>query len=453
MTRVWLILCVATGCTTTAVDPEPEPGPGPDTGAPQQTGDTGAISRPECPDGLCLVEGPILEDTTFRAGNAYLLRGTVVVGNGTDPVTLTIEPGTTVLGEVDTKGLLVVARRADLVADGTRDSPIVMTSSNPAGSRARGDWGGLVVNGRARVNRTPSPRRETGTYGGATDDDDSGVLRYVRIEFAGTELQPDEPLPGLQLNAVGSQTTIDHVQIHRSNGDGIGLTGGTVNLKHAVISQTTDDGLDWSEGWTGKAQWVVVQSPQGEEASSRGIEGGNLAIDPTAGPPTSDPVLANVTLVGDLATPRSPVGLFLRQGTQGEVWSALVSNFPGACLDIDDVATWDGVETGAIDIRGSRFACSTLAVVDDQDLTDNGVFDPADPLDLLAWLADAARGNVSAPTVAWLGDPTSVESPTFGSSETVAATGPSDPFFEETDIVGAVGRDDWTAGWTAYPAQ
>ncbi|MEO0600207.1 MAG: hypothetical protein AAF211_02155 [Myxococcota bacterium] len=445
MNRNSLIVFLAMGCTGSSTDAETGTPPDP----PDATGDTAAPAFVDCPDGPCVVEGPITADRTFFADNAYLLLGTVVVGNDADEVTLTIEAGATVLGDVDTQGTLVVSRHADIVAEGTAESPIVMTSSAMPGTRARGDWGGLVLNGRAQTNGAGTA--ETGPYGGTTDDDDSGVLRYVRIEFSGAELLPDEPVPGLRLNAVGSRTRIDHVQIHRGQGDGFGILGGTVDLRYVVASQAGDDGFDWADGWTGRAQWVVVQSPQNEESGSPGIEGGNLASEPRVGPPFSAPILANVTLVGDPETTREPVGIFLRHGTRGEVWNTLVSDFRGACLDIDGAVTWEGVDTGAIDVRGSRFACPAVAVVDDQDLTDDGMFDPADPIDLVAWFSEPARGNTNPLTLDWLGEPRSATSPVFGSTETGAVPGPTDTFFDETDIVGAIGTDAWTAGWTAYP--
>lgn len=453
MTRASFALLAAVGCTdstTPASDSDPGSDTSPDVDTMVETADTGAPKPPDCPDGRCIVEGVITEDTTFFGDLEYLLRGVVVVGNDADPVTLTIRAGATVLGEVKTTGTLVISRHADIVADGTAKAPVVFTSSAPPGARARGDWGGLVINGRAPVNQGVEGvgAAGTGSYGGTASDDSSGSLRFVRIEFAGAELATDQSIAGLQLAGVGDQTTIEHVQVHRAGSDGIGVFGGTVNLRRVVVSQSDDDGIDWSEGWTGRGQWVVVQSPQGEDAGGNGIEGGNLSIAPDA-EPISDPILANVTLIGN---DEGSAGLFLRQGTRGQVWNVLASGYARACIDVDDEETWGHLVAGEIDVRNARFACPALAIVDDEDLTDDGTFNLADPLDFVAWLTEPPRGNADLEMPGWTGSPTSPTAPSFGSTETTKQAGPDDAFFEGNDIVGAVGDEDWTSDWTAYPA-
>ena len=140
--------------------------------------------------GVDVVQGVIIEDQTLTADNEYLLRGAVKVQDG---VTLTIEPGVTIYGESSTNGTLIIAQGAKIVADGTADAPIIMTSDAEIGSRSRGQWGGLIINGRAPTNHEVDAYGEgnTGAFGGDNPNDNSGVLRYVRVEYAGIEFSPE----------------------------------------------------------------------------------------------------------------------------------------------------------------------------------------------------------------------------------------------------------------------
>ncbi|NLI23278.1 MAG: hypothetical protein GX419_01045, partial [Bacteroidales bacterium] len=156
--------------------------------------------------------GDISANTTWTKNNVYLLDGWVYVIDG---VTLTIEPGTVIRGSKANKGALIVEPGGKIIARGTKEQPIVFTSNEPAGSRSYGDWGGLVVCGRAKVNKA-NPQIEGGprtVYGGNDDADSSGILSYIRIEFPGIAFQPDKEINGLTLGGVGSKTQIDHIQV------------------------------------------------------------------------------------------------------------------------------------------------------------------------------------------------------------------------------------------------
>ena len=246
-------------CDETASAPAPAPAPAPD------------------PDAPTILSGEIAADMTLTADVSYLLRGAVFVADG---ATLTIEAGTTIYGEGATNGALVVARGGRLVADGAPDAPIVFTSDQEVGFRARGDWGGLIINGRAPLN-IPGNEAEgeggTGAYGGDDPADDSGVLRYVRVEFAGSELSPDNELNGVAFQGVGSGTVVDSVQVHLSKDDGVEFFGGTVDARRVVCTGIGDDSFDWTEGWTGRGQfWIARQrgddADQGIEADSNAGE-------------------------------------------------------------------------------------------------------------------------------------------------------------------------------------
>ena len=171
--------------------------------------------------------GTITSDETFEAANEYVLGEMVFVGNDVDPVTLTIEAGTVIYGESAVLSALVVQRNAKILAEGTATDPIVFTSAKLEGERARGDWGGLILNGNANGNKCDQADLDScsiegevgsGYYGGSDDSDDSGVLKYVRVEFAGNLADPENELNGIAFQGVGSGTTIDYIQVPQELG-------------------------------------------------------------------------------------------------------------------------------------------------------------------------------------------------------------------------------------------
>ena len=213
-----------------------------------------------------ILEGKISSNRTLKASNTYTIRGIVYVTNGAK---LTIEPGTLIHGETSSKGALVVTRGCQIIADGTKDKPIIFTSD--ASSPKRGDWGGVVICGNAPTNASfngtaglgqveggVNNGEGLGLYGGSNAADNSGILRYVRIEYAGYAYLPDNELNGLTLAGVGNGTVVDYVQIYKANDDAIECFGGTVNLKHTVFVGTLDDDYDTDNGWSGHVQWGIV---------------------------------------------------------------------------------------------------------------------------------------------------------------------------------------------------
>ena len=187
---------------------------------------------------------------TLKKGT-YLLKGWVYIAKGAE---LTIEPGTIIKGDKQTKAALIAERGGKLIAKGTASEPIVFTSEEAAGSRKPGDWGGIILCGNARNNQTDmqiegGPRTH---HGGNDDADNSGVLSYVRIEFAGYPFQKDKEINGLTFGSVGSGTQIDHVQVSYSNDDSFEWFGGTVNCKYLVAYKGWDDDFDTDNGFSGK---------------------------------------------------------------------------------------------------------------------------------------------------------------------------------------------------------
>ena len=402
------------------------------------TGATGATGEVEVPLS-------ITEDATWSADTTYTLTGLTYVENG---ATLTIEPGTTVLG--GQRSALIITRGSQLIAAGTADAPIVFTSATPEGRRASGDWGGVVLLGEAPVNIEGAqiegidPALGRTGYGGSDPAHDCGTLRYVRIEFAGFEFSPDNELNGLTVGGCGSNTELDYVQVHLGSDDGIEFFGGTADLKHAVVSGAQDDSIDWDLGWQGRGQFLVIQHRQDSDA---GFEADNF-VDGQDNMPRSQPTLSNLTLIGAEGS-RSP-GMVLRRGTWGIIRNAIVMNFPAGAVDIRDPASAAGALAmpPALTVESSLFfdngADGATHFADDETFAD------------LAFFADPARSNVIGSDPA-LGS-TSVTEPGFvpaaGSPAASGGAPPEGEFFDASaTYIGAFepGGADWTEGWTAFP--
>ncbi|MGM0577441.1 MAG: hypothetical protein ACQEXJ_17080 [Myxococcota bacterium] len=450
---------------TSACDDGGGSGTGEPTGCVQHSDDPNAPYPPQvaCDDaGTCTVEAPqscpIVENFTMTADKQWLLQGGVFVGDDIEETVLTIEPDTTVYGETSSKAFLTIRRGSRIVADGTATAPIVFTSSKAEGSRARGDWGGVVLNGRAPVNGCNTPPCEaegeggSGLYGGDDPLDDSGVLRYVRVEFAGHPITEDNELNGIAFQGVGAGTTIDHVQIHMAADDGIEFFGGTAEWKHVLTTGISDDNLDWTDGWQGKGQFFVAQ--QYADAGDNGIEADNNGEN-NAATPRSQPTLANLTLIGVPSSNNSDLGILLREGTGANIYNAIVTGWNDACFDVDHSETFanavdgDGMLTGDLTIESSIVSCDTaFEMGDEEDADGNPV---QDPWSVEEFFTSMNPGNeVTDPM---LQDPMNTAAPDVrpadGSPARTGATVPQDPFFEAVDFIGGVDPDDdWTAGWT-----
>ena len=271
-----IAIFATTGCTPTPVTEEPTP-----------TNPSNVVE---------VKDQNITANTTWKADKIYLLKGFNYVRSG---ATLTIETGTIIKGDKDTKGTLIVTSGAKIMAEGTAAKPIVFTSNQAKGSRAAGDWGGLVILGKAKVNKLSAVvEGENQTlFGGSDDADNSGVLKYVRIEFPGISIDPDKEINGLTLGGVGNGTTIDYVQVSHSGDDAFEWFGGSVNAKHLVAYRTLDDDFDTDNGFSGKVQYAVsLRDPAlADVSSSNGFESDNDGTGSTATPQTSAQ-FANVSI-------------------------------------------------------------------------------------------------------------------------------------------------------------
>jgi len=392
------------------------------------------------------ISGTISGTRNFSADTTYTLVGSVIVEDGG---VINIEPGTLILGDSETNANLIVRKGGKLNAIGTPSAPIVFTSELPAGSRGRGDWGGVVLAGRSICNFLSIPGGEcvgegnTGPYGEEPPvlDDDSGHLEYVRIEYAGDEVSFGNEINALTLNAVGSGTTLQFIQTHFGLDDGFEWFGGTVDLKYALATAISDDSFDYSTGWQGRGQFWIAQQDPTDADNGFEVDGNEQDFDAT---PFTEPTIYNVTLVGGGAgsvSGESTRGLLLRRGTAGKLFNTIVTGFQSSGLDLDNSQTIDRANAGLLEVSNSIF--------------DNPVnFDPDDDgIDEADWAMNQWSANREVDPE--LADPFNRMAPDFrpvagGAATTGFATPPNDGFFEDVDFVGGASPTDapWYEGWT-----
>jgi hypothetical protein len=319
-----------------------------------------------------------------------------------------------------------------------------------------------MLNGNARVNLpggsgSPEGIENGPQYGGTDDADNSGELSYVRIEFAGFLLSKDNELNALTMNALGSGTKVEHVQVHLGTDDGFEWFGGTVDGKYLLATGIQDDCFDWDFGWRGRAQFLACVQDDLVKGDN-GIEADNNATTTNA-EPFSNPVVSNLTLVGKSVSGAVGRGMLLRRGTRGMIYSALITGFPGAGLDLDGSQTVTNAQDGTLSVLGSIFAnAKNFAEGDDEDKGVEGQdgFKKGDKIDEKAWALDPSRGNKEVTL-----DMVKLASTAIGAVDVKQLPGsaglsgakiPADPFFQQVPFVGACGEtcEDF-AGWTSFP--
>ncbi len=258
------------------------------------------------------IESSITSSITLSGSKKYLVKGLVYVKNG---ATLTIQPGCILRGDKTVaNSSLIITRGARISAAGTLSKPIVFTSNQPAGARAKGDWGGLIILGNAPCNGTGGeqyieglPTSSDTQFGGGAmpdDNDSSGVLQYVRLEFGGYSIAAGQEINGLTLGAVGRGTTIDHVQVSYSNDDGFEWRGGSVNCKYLVSYKNRDDDWEVNNGYHGAVQFCLgLRDPDmSDDPSSSTSEGIESSNDETGSDATgyTSAIFSNITEIGPL---------------------------------------------------------------------------------------------------------------------------------------------------------
>ena len=369
----------------------------------------------EIPTGTTLT-GNITANATLTSGSSYKLSGGLHVKAGN---TLTIEPGVTVVAvDDDAPDYILIEQGAKIDAQGTASNPIVMTSE----LKKSGAWGGIHICGRAHTNAGEGVLSEIGNapYGGSDDSDNSGTLRYIRLEYTGFALDEEHEANGISFYGVGNGTTVEYVQAYQGSDDGFEFFGGSVNVKHMVVTDCTDDSFDWTEGWNGRGQFLVAYQ-SGEEECDCLMECDNNGnnFDAT---PVAHPILSNLTLVGDNSA-NNTRGIRLRAGPQAEIYNSIITG-KAKCITLETEQTEQALLSGTSKLQH-------IAMSSDLD-SENGIY--------TAEMFAAATGNSTDYVNALANDYVGTLS---------GGVTPDDPFFTRVDYKGAVSAsDDWTSGWT-----
>jgi len=402
------------------------------------------------------ISSNITTNTTWTSNNIYLLSGPSFI-YVTNNATLTIEAGTLIKGN---PSALVITRGAKIIADGTKTRPIVFTSSQPAGQRAAGDWGGLALLGRAPINVPGGESTleggldpDLGKYGGgATPDpnDNSGVLRYVRIEFAGIAFQPNNEINSLTMGGVGAGTLIDHVQTSFGGDDAFEWFGGTVNGKFLVAYKTVDDIFDTDFGYVGKNQFVLgISDPNVADISgSNGFESDNDGTG-TTNTPLTDPKFVNLSIFGPLQTPNTTInsnfrrGAHLRRSTSLDIYNSAIVGFPTA-LRLESSNSVNAFLNGDLDLSANIWS----GTIDSTTTTYQ---------DVLTQLNASNNTVVNGPADLLVANPYSTSNPDFRPQPGSPLLGGadagiySDPFYTSATYRGAFGpNSDWEKCWTEW---
>ncbi len=314
--------------------------------------------------------GNITTNTTWTKNNVYLLNGWVYVKDG---ATLTIEAGTVIRGDKTNKGSLIVEKGGKLVANGTLTQPIVFTSNQAAGARDYGDWGGIILCGKAPINVAGGSATIEGgvgsTYGGTDPLDNSGSLQFVRIEFSGVEFVTNSEINGLTLGGIGSGTTLNNIQVSYCGDDSFEWFGGTVNAKYLIAFRGWDDDFDSDFGYSGMVQYAVgLRDPQvADQSQSNGFESDNDATGSSNSPFTSA-IFSNVSLFGPLSNLTTPNvnalyrrAAHIRRNSKLQVYNSVFAGWPIG-LFIDGNTTQANAVAGELKVRNSVIAGMTTPI-------------------------------------------------------------------------------------------
>lgn len=446
------------------------------------------------------ISGNITGTVNWTNDKIYRLNGFVRVQNN---ARLNIEKGTVVIGDRQSKGTLVVQMGGKIYAEGTKEDPIVFTSENPVGSRESGDWGGIVICGKAPNNvtaATGAPVEIEGGYGafhGGTDpDDNSGVLRYVRIEYAGVPINPNEEVNSLTMGSVGRGTVIEYVMCSYGLDDAFEWFGGTVDHKYLIAFRGLDDDWDVDLGYSGRIQFglSIRFRDNSDQSGSNGFEVDNNGTGSAAQPFTAA-VFANITCLGPKVTRETPISIQfqhaaqLRRNSRISIYNSLLTGYAdGLYIDDDRAGSGQAFLDGHLQIRnvylagvehwggngyGSAGTIFTEAPA-------NGVQHTSNPRGrslkahanfpggLAALEAEFNKteynnrlfdkwqdlGIDQSAFLPLIYTPNPKFTPNAGSVLLNSArwdnTPKADTFFQKVNYVGAFGTTDWTEGWAAF---
>ena len=479
------------------------------------------------------VTGSITTNTTWTADKIYRLNGFVRVGKDekptsgavapviSSPTTLTISAGTVIYGKTGTPGgTLIVQRGSQIIANGTATAPIIFTSEKTPGTKKSGDWGGVVLCGQAKNNILNSVSTGTagieeleggygGFHGGSNDADNSGSLKYVRIEFAGYPVNPNQEVNGLTLGSVGSATTLQYIQVTYANDDSFEWFGGTVNASNLIAYKGIDDDFDTDNGFSGKVQFGlgIRDSNIADQSGSNGFECDNDA-NGSANTPFTTAQFSNMTIIGGKATSGTTIdlqfqnGAQIRRNAQQKIYNSLITAYPnGIYIDnalgtpgtvanatagalvfknniLAGVDSWGGNGFGSaatadeITALGAAFGANAnhpnnprgRVVATGVGAFTNGAFALTTELQVSAqagvlwfksnntilskWTDSGINANIFEPLT---GTPTLI--PTAGSPLTSGADFTGLTGFTTVAYRGAFGTSDWTSGWVNWNPQ
>lgn len=458
-------------------------------------------------DPLITLQGT-LTTQTLDAANPYLLKGQVFIPSG---VTLTIPAGTVIKGDKATKATLVVQPGGKLIAEGTANNPIVFTSAQAAGERDRGDWGGLVILGNAFVNQTAKPAIEgispTQNYGSTIAEsatpathatENSGSLKYVRIEYAGIELTPNNETNSITFGGVGNGTTVEYVQVSFGGDDGFEWFGGTVNGKYLVSHSTWDDDFDTDFGWGGNVQFgLVVRNPffadqSGSNAFESDNQGNGNALAGICDDATSigctRGVFSNITVLGPREIQSRSISanyqnaLHIRRRSAISIFNSFFAGYRIG-LRVDDAGTLTNLTNGAaklannvLSIPSTAGTAASSTAADGQFVTglnggdataiatywtnnNNTTFNNVTNVSTYAnlgitgslfWGSQTASTYPSNPNFSLVAGEEGENNLNTGANFTDAKIA-GNPFFNTTGTFrGAFGATDWTDGWAEF---
>jgi hypothetical protein len=419
------------------------------------------------------LQGSITGNVTLTSAKRYLLKGTVFVESG---ASITIPAGTEIHGDKQTNASLVVKRGGKIFANGTAASPVVFTSNQPIGSRQPGDWGGLVILGRARIN-TFSGADTSGIegitpavyFGGNNDNDTSGVLRYVRIEYPGIALSPNNEINGITFGGVGRGTVVEYVQVSYSGDDSFEWFGGTVNCKYLVAYRGVDDDFDTDFGFRGSVQYCLsIRTPQLVDAAgdSNGFESDNNASGSNfnLNNPRTAPNFSNVTLVGPKQFDTSTVpsqfgrGIRVRRATMLNTYNTIIMGW-GTGARFESPQLIENLQEDSVKfvsnllggISGRNFDTSAVApaVIDITPFMmigsrKNDTVNANNDLQLVNPYGGINNGNYSTSMFMPLPTSPALDPTKFTNPNTI------DPFFTAATHRGAFGLVDWGLLWTNF---
>jgi len=462
------------------------------------------------PPGSADITQDITTNRTLYAETTYTLKGYIHVANG---ATLTIQPGTKILGDYATLGSsLFILRGAKIMAVGTEAAPIVFTSSRAPGQRQPGDWGGLIIVGNGVINRnvtagikvegtgeltSPGADSSGKNYSvfydkGTSNTDNSGELKYVRVEFAGFAPSNANELNSFTFAAVGSGTKLSYLQALAGLDDSFEFFGGAVDGDHLVSYESGDDHFDMSEGYVGRLQYLIglqttqipprtgsigaiSSDPQGIE--NDGCNGAGCATDTYNSTPLTIPLVANFTLIGTGATASSGsaggYGMVLRRGTGGYYVNGLLAKWARAGIGVRDPQTYSRAgDTATPNMSTTDLAVNNVLLLETAttfeagtsrysfDMTASSIVNNGTATTVSALTAFPASVTTATTEAAFDWTP-SASSPaasgglgTFSGKLATKATGASSAghTFAGTSFVGAAapGGIKWWQNWTKY---